>query len=218
MIRPVDAVIFDLDGTLTDTEKFYQKAWPMALEHFGYKVEPWMPLELRSLGRPFAPRKFESWFGRDLDYEKVRSYRKEIVKDMMKKDGIPLKPGAKEILTWLRENGILVSLATANDQKRTAEYLKKIGLYDMFDKIICADMVQYGKPAPDIYRYACEGLGLEPQRTFAVEDSPNGIRSAYGAGCKVVMVPDLTEPDEELKKMLFARVDSLIDIKRFFEE
>ena len=218
MNRPVDAVIFDLDGTLTDTEKFYQKAWPMALEHFGYKVEPWMPLELRSLGRPFAPRKFESWFGRDFDYEKVRSYRKEIVKDMMKKDGIPLKPGAKEILTWLRENGILVSLATANDQKRTAEYLKKIGLYDMFDKIICADMVHYGKPAPDIYRYACEGLGLEPQRTFAVEDSPNGIRSAYGAGCKVVMVPDLTEPDEELKKMLIARVDSLIDIKRFFEE
>ena len=133
MIRPADAVIFDLDGTLTDTEKFYQKAWPMALEHFGYKVEPWMPLELRSLGRPFAPRKFESWFGRDFNYEKVRSYRKEIVKDMMKKDGIPLKPGAKEILTWLRDNGILVSLATANDQKRTSEYLKKIDLYELFD-------------------------------------------------------------------------------------
>ena len=79
-------------------------------------------------------------------------------------------------------------------------------------------MVQFGKPAPDIYRYACEELGLEPQRTFAVEDSPNGIRSAFGAGCKVIMVPDLTDPDEDLKKMLFATVDSLIDIKRFFEE
>ena len=58
----VDAVIFDLDGTLTDTEKYYQIAWPQALEHFGYKCEPWMPLEMRSLGRPFAPLKFKEWF------------------------------------------------------------------------------------------------------------------------------------------------------------
>ena len=217
MTRLVDAVIFDLDGTLTDTEKFYQKAWPMALEHFGYHVEPWMPLELRSLGRPFAPKRFREWFGDDFDSEAVRSFRKEIVKEMMAEHGIPLKPGAKEILSWLSENGILTALATANDLQRTTEYLTKIGLYDMFDKIICADMVKQGKPAPDIYLHACRVLGLDPSRTFAVEDSPNGIRSAYDAGCRVVMVPDLTEPDEELRKKLFARVDSLLDIRKLFD-
>lgn len=74
-------------------------------------------------------------------------------------------------------------------------------------------MVEFGKPAPDTYTYACRELGLSPDRTFAVEDSPNGVRSAYGAGCKVIMVPDLTEPDEELKKLLYARVDTLADIK-----
>ena len=213
MGKVIDACIFDLDGTLTDTEKFYQKAWPMALEHFGYKCEPWMPLELRSLGRPFAPLQFKKWFGDDFDYNEVREYRKAIVVDMIKEQGIPLKPGAKEILVWLRENGILTALATANDFERTKGYLTRLGLFDHFDKIICADMVKEGKPSPDIYSYACQQLGLEPQRCLAVEDSPNGVTSAYLAGCKVVMVPDLTQPDEELSKKLYACVPSLVDIK-----
>ena len=213
MGKVVDACIFDLDGTLTDTEKFYQKAWPLALEHFGYKCEPWMPLELRSLGRPFAPLQFKKWFGDDFDYNEVREYRKAIVVDMIKEQGIPLKPGAKEILVWLRENGILTALATANDFERTKGYLTRLGLFDHFDKIICADMVKEGKPSPDIYSYACQQLGLEPQRCLAVEDSPNGVTSAYLAGCKVVMVPDLTQPDQELSKKLYACVPSLVDIK-----
>lgn len=218
MKRPVDAVIFDLDGTITDTEKYYQKAWPMALRHYGYEVTPEMPLQLRSLGRPFAPLKFKEWFGEDFDYEKVRSYRKKIIAEMFEETGIPLKPGAREILSWLRENKVLTALATANDFERTSRYLEKIGLTDVFDKIICADMVEKGKPAPDIYSYACRELGLMPQRTFAVEDSPNGIRSAYLAGCKVVMVPDLTEPDEDLMTMLYARIDTLLDIRGLFED
>lgn len=211
--KNIEAVIFDLDGTLTDTEKFYQKAWPEALRHFGWEPEPWMPLELRSLGRPFAPQRFKEWFGEDFDYDEVRAYRKELVKDLIAEFGIPLKPGAVETLSWLRENGYTVAMATANDYPRTIGYLQKIGLDGYFDRIICADMVKFGKPAPDIYSYACEQLGLSPDKTFAVEDSPNGVTSAFKAGCNVIMVPDLTEPDEELMKMLFARVDSLTDIK-----
>lgn len=213
MEKDIKAVIFDLDGTLTDTEKFYQKAWPEALAHFGYKCEPWMPLELRSLGRPYAPEKFKEWFGQDFDYYKVREYRKALVVEIIKEQGIPLKPGAKEILVWLREQGILTCIATANDYERTKGYLNKLGLFDYFDRIICSDMVKLGKPAPDIYAYACEQLELSPDETFAVEDSPNGVTSAYLAGCNVIMVPDLTEPDEELKGKLYACVPTLLDIK-----
>ena len=216
MDSKVKAVIFDLDGTLTDTEKYYQTAWPKALEHFGYTMEKEKALELRSLGRPFAPAKFKEWYGEDFDYMKVREYRKGLVEEMISRTGIPLKPGAKEILTWLRENNILTSLATANDYERTERYLKKIGLFEYFDKIICANMVEQGKPAPDIYAYACKQLGLYPDRTFAVEDSPNGVTSAYRAGCKVIMIPDLTQPDEDLKKMLYKKLDSLDNIKELF--
>ena len=118
-----------------------------------------------------------------------------------------------EILTWLRGQGITVAMATANDLQRTTRYLKRIGLYEYFDELICADMVKQGKPAPDIYAHACEVLGLEPDETMAVEDSPNGVRSAAGAGCRTVMIPDLTEPDEELSKLLWARADKLTDLK-----
>ena len=217
MERVVDAVIFDLDGTITDTEKYYQIAWPRAIEHFGYHATPKMPLELRSLGRPFALARFREWFGDDFPYEEVRSYRQMLVREMFASGGIPLKPGAKELFAFLKEHGIPAALATANAYPKAKGLLDQIGITDWFDRIICADMVSCGKPAPDIYRFACQELGLPPERTFAVEDSPNGVRSAYEAGCKVIMVPDLTEPDEELSKLLYARAEGLLDIMRFFE-
>lgn len=218
-IKPVvDAVIFDLDGTITDTEKYYQVAWMAAFEHFEWKATPDMPLQLRSLGRPFAQEQFKEWFGEAFDYNAVRAYRIELIREMIAKNGIPLKPGAVELLAWLRKHRIASALATANNYQRTMGLLDQVGITQYFDRIICADMVKFGKPAPDIYRYACEELKLPPERTFAVEDSPNGVKSAYRAGCKVIMVPDLTEPDEELKKMLYARADSLADIKRLIQE
>lgn len=213
----IKAVLFDMDGTITDTEKYYQIAWPQTLEHFGYEMTPEKPLELRSLGRPFVFDKFKEWYGEGVDYWRIREYRKQIVEDILAKNGIPLKPGAKEILTWLRQHGIFVALVTANDKERATRYLNKIGMLEYFDEVVCADMVEKGKPAPDIYAYACKSLSIDPKNTFAVEDSPNGCMSAYGAGCNVIMIPDLTEPDEELRKCLFARLDCLLDIKKLFE-
>ncbi len=210
------AVLFDMDGTLTDTEKLYQKAWPESLAHFGYEMSEEKPLVLRSLGRPYALQQFKEWYGEDFDYWEVRNYRKQLVENILKETGIPLKPGAKEILSWLRENNIFVALVTANDKDRAQRYTKKIGLFEYFDAIVCADMVEFGKPAPDIYAYACKELNVSPKDTLAVEDSPNGCTSAYKAGCNVVMVPDLTEPDDELLKFLYKRVDTLLDLKDLF--
>ena len=210
------AVIFDMDGTLTDTEKYYQQAWPEALAHFGYEVSPERVLEFRSLGRPFAPQRFKEWFGEDFDYDKIRDYRRGLVRNLTEKNGIPLKKGAVEILKWLNEKNITTAIATANEYPRTKRYLDRLGIGEYFDKIVCADMVKFGKPAPDIYLHACRELGLPPQETFAAEDSPNGVKSAYDAGCKVIMIPDLTEPDEELSKMLYAKVKDLWEIRLLF--
>ena len=172
-----------------------------------------MALELRSLGKPFAVQRFREWFGEDFDYAKVRAYRQTLINEFFERDGIPLKPGAVELLEYLRAEGIASALATANAYPKAKMLLDRIGLFPYFDRVICADMVERGKPAPDIYAHACRELGLPPERTFAVEDSPNGVRSAFAAGCKVIMVPDLTEPDEELSQMLYARASELLDIK-----
>ncbi|MGN0424991.1 MAG: HAD family hydrolase [Acetatifactor sp.] len=211
----IQAVIFDMDGTLIDTEKYYRIFWPKALAEFGYHMTDEQALSMRSLGRPFAPRQLKDWFGEDFDYVAVRDRRKALMEECLDREGIERKPGSLELLKRLKQEGMTTAIATATDPERTAKYLKQTGLEGYFDRLISATQVKEGKPSPDIYLYACEQLGAAPENCIAVEDSPNGVLSAYRAGCKVVMVPDQTEPDAELSRLLYAkvaRIDALTDL------
>lgn len=100
--------------------------------------------------------------------------------------------------------------------ERTTKFIDKLGIRKYFDKIISATIVKEGKPSPDVYLYACEQLDRKPQECIAVEDSPNGVLSAYRAGCRVIMVPDQTSPDAELNNKLFACVEKISDIIAFY--
>lgn len=206
------AFIFDLDGTLIDTEKIYRVIWPRAIKQLGFEFSDERFLSLRSLGRPFAPAKFKEWYGEEFDYDKARKIRKGFFDEHIAEHGIELKYGAIELLTYLRDSGIVTAIATATDPVRAKEYMDMTGLSGYFDKVISATMVPEGKPSPFVYQYACEQLGFKPSECVAVEDAPNGIKSAFSAGLKVIMVPDLTEPDEEILSMLTLKASSLMDI------
>lgn len=208
----IKAVIFDMDGVLIDTEKHLVRCWCEAAQEFGFPMTREDGLRLRSLAAKYAGPLLQERFGVDFDYEKVRSRRKQLMNETLAAQGIEKKPGAEELLSFLREHGIKTAVATATDEERAGRYLKEIGIFYQFDEIVCATMVENGKPKPDIYLYACEKIGEKPEDCIAVEDSPNGLRAALDAGLKAVMVPDLTQPEEDIKKELFAVADSLQDI------
>lgn len=208
----VRAVIFDLDGTMTDTEKYFQKAWAEAGERSGFELDREKTLALRSLGMPFADEQLKAWFGDACRPAEIKALAHSIFNSIAAEHGVYLKPGAKELLAWLKAKGVIIALATAGTTDRAEKQLRETGVMGYFDRIISANMVARGKPAPDTYLHACSVLGVRPEEAVAVEDSPNGVKSAYAAGCRVIMVPDQTAPDGEIKPMLYACVDSLGDI------
>lgn len=209
------AVIFDMDGLILDTEKLFFKNWRLAAKMHGFEMSEEVALHIRSFAAVFAIPYLKEQLGEHFDYQAIRATRKQLMEDDLAKDGIPLKPGIHELLAFLHEQGIMTAVATATDYERTKRYLTQVGLFSEFDRIVCAPMVKVGKPAPDIYQYACEQLNLPPCDCLALEDSPNGVKSAYAAGCKVCMVPDLTQPDEEIAPMLYGCVDNLAQVVTF---
>ena len=209
--RKINAVLFDMDGTITDTERVYNKNWVEAAHQMGWpQFSREDALDLRSGYAAYSKKLMQDRFGEGFDYDAIHTVCGQLVDAELKRDGIDLKPGIHEILSFLHERGIKAAVVTATGIERATARLKSLGLYDEFDT------VELGKPNPDPYIYACNELNEDPANCFAVEDAPNGVRSAYRAGCNVIMVPDLTEPDAELNEMLYARVDSLDKIIDLF--
>lgn len=205
----IKAVIFDMDGVLIDTEKYLTKFWCQAANEAGYPMKIEQAYEIRSLAGRFGEQKLKKLFGDDIDYEAIRNRRKEIMNEHLLKHGIEKKPYLEKSLILLKEAGYKLAVATSTDTKRTEEYLSNIGVYDLFDDIICTNMVTNGKPEPDIYLYACDKLGLATDECLAVEDSPNGVISAYKAGMKVIMIPDLTKATKEDERRVIKVVNDL---------
>lgn len=208
---PVRGVIFDMDGVILDTEKLYVRFWCEAARCYGFPMETRHALQIRSLSGVLAEKKLQGWFGAAFHYQTVRQKRIELMDAYVAAHGVEAKPGAQPLLRWLKANGYRTALATATAVPRAEAYLTQTGLLAYFDRVCSARQVPHGKPAPDIYWYAAEKLGLPPGDCLAVEDSQNGARSAAAAGCRTVLAPDLDDPSQELEGLLYA-VASLEEI------
>lgn len=209
----IKGAIFDMDGVLINSEILYQRFWIEALSFFGYNATENHILSLRSLTGKNAEKKLKSFFGEELNYQKVKEKRIELMDNYISKNGVEAKPGGDFILQCLKEKGIKLALATSSPFERAKEHLSLVGLYKYFDEFVFGSMVKNSKPQPDIYLLAAKKLNFLPEECIAVEDSPNGAIAGINAGCKTVFIPDLTPCPEELKNRIFALCSNLREIK-----
>lgn len=207
-----NAIIFDMDGVLFDTERVSSECWEEVGEEMGLGDLSEGIKGCIGLNRNDSEALMHSLYGEDFPYDEFIETVHALMKRRFLEEGIPLKEGVREILEYLTENGYIVGMASSTSRGEVMDHLERTGLTGYFRAVITGDMVEHSKPNPDIYLKACEELGVTPMNAIAIEDSPNGIRSAYRAGMKPVMIPDLIEPTPEIEAMLYGKFYSLLDV------
>ena len=210
--RPIRGILFDMDGLVLDSEALYTRFWREAAHSLGYPMTAEQSLGMRSLGKKLGQPYLESLFGPGIDYSQVRAKRIELMDVYVNQHGIPTKPGIFELLDYMEENRIPGAITSSSPMEFIERHLSNANLLYRFRKLCSGHSIPNGKPAPDIYLLGAKELGLKPEECLALEDSPTGILSAYRAGCLTVMIPDLDQPGEDTKKLLYAKADSLTDV------
>lgn len=207
------AIFLDVDGVLLDSEKVFNACWREAAKEEGYMMSFEQALELRSLDSSLAKQLFKKWYGDEDVYHAVRKRRRQIMAEYSKTVSIERKPKVMDFIHSLEDSKIEVMIVTSSPVSRISEYLWAAGIdVKLFDDIITTEAVARGKPFPDVYLFACESKGLSPNECIAVEDSPNGLRSAHSAGCFTIFVPDLSPYSEDLFGCVDFVADDLMDI------
>lgn len=207
-----DAVIFDADGTLFDTENLMYEVWCEVGRDMGLTMTIPEYLHYVGLNRKTVLDVMRERIGPDFDGAEFMVRCVARLSERIEEDGVPLKPGVREVLELLKEQGVPIGLATSTHRVRTNRRLELCGLGTYFAAVVTGDEVSKGKPDPEIYRTVCEKLGVAPEDCLAVEDSKNGILSAHNAGLSVVMIPDMVPPTPELKEIALKKYDSLLDL------
>ncbi len=208
----VRGVLFDMDGLVLDTEKLFCRFWREAAAFYGFPMTQEQALGMRALDRRLGEARIQSYFGPGADYTAIREKRIALMEAHIETYGVELKPGIHELLDHLDARGIPAAITSSSPVERIRKYLSFHRLDTRFQVLCSGRQVEHGKPAPDIYIYGAQCLGLSPEGCLALEDAPTGLMAAYRAGCIPIMVPDLDQPDEETEKLLFARADSLLDV------
>lgn len=205
----IKGVIFDMDGLMIDTEKYYNYFFRVAAKELDMPLEKEHALLIRNLSPEVAGKLLRQECGEDYDHKKVLARCGGYIRTHFAENGIEVKPGLYELLEYLEAAGLQLSVATSTKRSEALESLNKIGVAKYFTHICSGAELAHGKPAPDIYIQTTRLMGLEPEECVALEDSPNGVRSAAAAGCRTIMVPDLSQPDDELRALLWKEVESL---------
>lgn len=213
----IKAVIFDMDGVIFDSERVICDLWlEIAKENDIPGIEELM-LKCIGLNDKATDDLFTNTYGDRFPYAE---FKKQIsVEYHSRYDGgrLPMKPGVKELLSFLKANNVKTALASSTKVETVTNQLRDAKILDYFDVVIGGDMVKNSKPNPEIFLKAAEKLGVDPKEAYIIEDSFNGIKAAHAANAFPVMVPDMLEPNEEISALCHRIFKDLLEVKDYFE-
>jgi HAD superfamily hydrolase (TIGR01509 family) len=209
--HPVAAVVFDMDGLLFDTERLYGLAGQSAARELGCELAADVFTQLIGTTWQECRRILLTNYGPAYPFEELEAVWMRHF-GMLAETGLELKPGALELLDLLDALDLPRAIATSSSRKTVDHHLAAHGLAERFTGIVAAGDYAAGKPAPDPFLKAAERLGVDPRRCLALEDSPNGVRSAATAGMMTVMVPDLVQPTVEVRGLCATVATSLLEV------
>ena len=209
----IRAVIFDMDGVIFDSERGVYECWKELERKYGFGNvdEPYK----KSIGVSWAQTKENmlEHYGPDFPYDVYRQEQSRMYHERFDNGRLPMKPGIRELLEFLKEKGLKTAVASSTRQEVVRNQIRDAHLLSFFDELISGDMVTHSKPDPEIFLTAAKAIGVSPENCVVIEDAFSGIRAAFAAGMIPLMVPDLLEPDDEMRDKAEAVLPDLLAVK-----
>ncbi len=206
------AIIFDMDGTLFDTEQISKMAWYEIGKKFNYPVTDEFILSLIGKTRESAQPQYRQYMPENFDEDAAYAYRHEVMLKYKEEHGPLPKCDLKALFEAIKAKGYRIALCSGSSMKSIQYNLNYVDCIDYFEVICDVSMVKKGKPAPDVYLHTAKLLNLDPKDCLVIEDNKNGILSGYDANMDVIMVIDMLQPDEEDKAKTIHIFESLEQI------
>lgn len=205
----IKAVIFDMDGTLLDSEKIGLKAWQYVIDKYSLPFD--LSLPYRSIGLNYNSMKdlFLGELGKDFPFETYWKHTKQRFNEIEAESGIPVKQGFDKLCDYLKANNIGMYVATSTYHDSAAKELEHSGILGYFDGIIGGDEITKGKPDPEIFIKSAEKTGFEKSECLIVEDSSNGLKAGIASGIRTVFIKDIVDVPTEITDKAFAKCDDL---------
>jgi len=212
----IKLVIFDMDGVLFDSERLSKELYNRAFIKFGYILDNNISYETMGMSIKKANEVYRKFYGHKFPFWKIREEKLKMEREFILSNGVLLKEGLHELLNYLRKRDLKIALATSAGRERAELLLDSSGIKKYFNATTCGDEIKRSKPEPDIFLETAKKVNCKPENCVVLEDSKNGITAAYRAGMLAIMVPDMVEPGEEIKKMLFKKCNNLREVKDYF--
>ena len=208
----IDGVIFDMDGTMFDTERMWATFWEPALAALGLPYREGLAEAARGTAGVTTRNVVRQFYGPDCDAEAIVDSLHRVADEVFFSAPVPKKPGLDALLAWLKAQHIPMAVASSSREAMIRHNLDVWGLTQNFTAIVSGQHVAHSKPDPEIFLLTAQKLDVEPARCLVLEDSYNGVRAGAAGGFVTVMVPDLVPADDEMKQLYTMECASLEEV------